>query len=180
MEKVLFLMSHLGSGSDKLYEVLKSHPKIYDPNINIIYENYEDIDYLLRQPHKVNNVSAIYIQQILYNHQFVSKQLCKFCNFVFFLGNPRTSISQIIKMGYSEENALSYYSFRLYGLYVYYVRSFGNNLLYSGDLDELSKFLDIDTLSRFVEDEKELDNVSQKTLSKAEDVYFKYIVKFNR
>ena len=180
MEKVLFLMSHLGSGSDKFYQILKAHPKIDDPGINIVYENYEDIEYLRNKPHKVNNVSAIYMQHILYNHQFVSKKLCRLCNFVFYLGNPRSTISRIIQMGYSESNALNYYNFRLYGLYVYYIRSYGNNLIFSSNWSELSKFLDIDTLSGYMEDEKEPDNVSMDTLLKAEDVYFKYIIKFNR
>ena len=184
MQKVLFLMSHLGSKSNQLHEILKSHPRIDGYETGNIYENYQDIEELQKLPHKLNNVSAVYMDHILYNHHFISKSLCKHCNFIFLIREPRGSLNEIIKLGYTENNALLYYSFRLHGLYKYFLRSRGNSLFFTFDninLDSIPLFLELEEL--IVGEIKETpfeNNISQKVLKDADTVYSRYIKLFNR
>ena len=73
MKKVIFLISHIGSGSDALYALLNNNPRIMGYENADIYENNLSLFALIDKKHKLNNSSRIYMDHLLYNYQYCLK-----------------------------------------------------------------------------------------------------------
>lgn len=114
MNKVLFLVSHLGSGSDQLIEILNSNDRISIYDTNMYYDTPEALNFLFMRNHKLKNTAAIYGDHVLFNHSISTSKLFDFCKFIYFINDAKTSINNIVKNdGYSPDAALRYYCFRL-------------------------------------------------------------------
>ena len=143
MKGVLFLASHLGSGSDHLFRTLASLPRIEGIRTGMSYDHYDKIESLVANPHKYNKSNAIWMDELLYNHSFTCKHLLPYLKFVFVLREPAGSLAQMVAEGWSLEEASRYYRYRLVGLCEYAVRSRGLVLTHDrmGDVGRLAGYL---------------------------------------
>lgn len=139
MAKFLFLMSHLGSNSNDLFEYLKQHPNIDGFKTDLIYDDLSTLDNLKQNHHKLENSASVYMDEILHNYRFQKNILNIDAKFIFYFGEPRSSINNI-----ELKNPLAYYSFRLQGMYEYIIRTKGFVIHWNNwRLEELNKYLKI-------------------------------------
>jgi len=116
MKKIVFICSHLCSGSSALYDAMNENPRIHGFKQNSLnaYESPFSLVTLTNKTHKMNNASAIYMDELLKNYQFTSKESYSYCNFIYIVRSPEFTITQIINQYKSDpEYAARYYTFRL-------------------------------------------------------------------
>ena len=114
MKKVLFLVSHLGSGSGSLYESLNAHPRIQGFFSNNVYSSSIRLMSLTGNKHKLMNNSRIYMDHLLYNYQISDRSILSCCSFVYVVREPEASIDYLIGSGaYSRDQAKRYYLYRI-------------------------------------------------------------------
>lgn len=110
--KVLFVISHLYSGSDEVVDQINLHPRIDIKTTNIQYSCYQDLTSLLEMPHKEPSVSAVYGDHLLKNDRLCSRWFYDKCKFLYVVHSPLFSLNQMLP-SMREETALNYYAFRL-------------------------------------------------------------------
>jgi len=125
MNKILFLMSHIGANSSHLYDILSQHPFIEGFRSDKVYDHPDALNLLLMNKHKNDTAAAVYMDELLHNYRLTCKPISKICKFVFLLGEPKASINRIVADGYDLDAAVRYYCYRLRGMLEYYVRSKG-------------------------------------------------------
>jgi hypothetical protein len=116
MKKILFVCSHLYSGSSALFEMLNQHPKIQGYNIAPLnfYTNPLNLLSLTEQDHKLNNRSAIYMDHLLFNHHLSTKAAYQECEFVYVVREPRAVLNFLVRNEKLKPIfALRYYTYRL-------------------------------------------------------------------
>lgn len=116
MKKILFVCSHLYSGSGALCEALNHHPRIqgYSLAARSPYVSPQNLISLTELHHKMNNRSAIYMDELLYNHHFTVSAAYKECNFVYVVREPSPVLGYMVANEKKKpEFAARYYLFRL-------------------------------------------------------------------
>ena len=117
MKKVCFVVSHLGSGSTDLLEILNASPNCMIQNSPVTYSNPTDLNWLFSVPHKCRDRSAIYGDHLLFNASLSCKGLYERCRFIYVIRPARASLNQISMMrnktGIHGKFAARYYTFRL-------------------------------------------------------------------
>lgn len=116
MKKILFVCSHLHSGSAALCNSLNSHPRIQGYNIaaRSPYINPLNLILLTEQRHKLDNRSAIYMDELLYNHNLSTKIAYKECKFVYLVREPEPVLNFLVTVDKMKPSfALRHYSYRL-------------------------------------------------------------------
>ena len=111
MKKVLFIMTHLGSGWEELAEVLNEHPNIMCFTTGYSYHHPKDLDFLTNRLHKKDNSAAIWADVLFHNKDFTCKALCKHCKFIYW--NRPSDLDPVI------------YRYRFGGMAEYYSRTGG-------------------------------------------------------
>jgi len=117
MHKVLFIISHEGSGSNDLCNLLKENARIEVYNPNLIFSHPFDLNILTGLPHKCNNVSAIWGAELLHNFYINSKSFYKICKFIYLIRNPRSTFNELIKSKKQFAPMYNYYIFRIRRIY---------------------------------------------------------------
>ena len=113
MKKIVFVCSHLQSGSRGLCNALDLHPRIqmYD---STTYQSSDNLILLTKQHHKLNNRSAIYMNELIHNHQLCTKAAYANCKFIYVIRSPEITIGNLVE---KEEMklpfAIRYYTYRL-------------------------------------------------------------------
>lgn len=131
MKKLIFVCSHLHSGSSALCSILNEHPKIQICK-NFEKQNYSsplDIFFVTSPNHKTNNKSALYLDHLLFNYQLSMKVAYSYCKFIYVVRNPEPVVDLLMQDGMSFENAAKYYSYRLRRLYEMSKKTPGSVLL---------------------------------------------------
>jgi predicted heme/steroid binding protein len=125
LKKALFVVTHLGSGSEELCEWLCTSPRIDGRFSGTVYDLPESFSWLTGLPHKRSDASAIYLDELRYNHSFTRKELLKHCKLIYFVRSPRQTLHKILQdyPHYSAVDAAAYYNFRMRGLAEYALRS---------------------------------------------------------
>lgn len=114
MKNVCFIVSHLGSGSSDLVEVMNGNPRCSIQSSSVRYEWPGDLDWLFASPHKCRNSSAIYGDHLLFNTSLSCRNLYERCRFIYVVRPARASLNEIAKgRKYLPKFAARYYSFRL-------------------------------------------------------------------
>jgi hypothetical protein len=114
MKRVCFVVSHLGSGSSDLVEVLNGNPRceIYDSGTQ--YDNPAAMEWMFNKGHKCRDSSAVYGDHLLFNTSMSHKSFYGFCKFIYVIRPARASLNEIVALRkYTQENAAKYYRFRL-------------------------------------------------------------------
>lgn len=136
MKRVLFLLSHFCSGSDPLYHSLNQHPKIQGFRENIIYENRQSLITLTSRDHKLDNESAIYMDELLTNNTIADKKIYSECRYIFILRDPYDTLNEIVATKkYEPRRALNHYLFRLRRMYSIAMKAPDSILLTFADIE---------------------------------------------
>ncbi len=113
MKKVCFVVSHLGSGSASLVAALNANPSCQFIESNAKYDGPASVRWIFKMGHKCRDASAVYGDHLLFNASITSREMYgRFLN-IFVVRPARHSLNEIIRMGYNERGASSYYRFRL-------------------------------------------------------------------
>lgn len=118
MKNILFIVSHLGSGSNFLFDALNKNPRIQGIRTNTPYSHPDSLDVLTSTSHKTDNSAAIYMDELLYNFVFSCPQLYRECKFIYFVREARPTLNKIVSIPslnqkYEPEYASKYYRYRL-------------------------------------------------------------------
>ncbi len=113
MKKVIFLISHIGSGSDALYALLNNNPRIMGYENANIYENNLSLFALIDKKHKLNNSSRIYMDHLLYNYQYCLKP-DPLIQMIFLVREPEGTIDYLVNRKiFKKSDAKRYYLYRM-------------------------------------------------------------------
>ena len=190
MNRIVFITSHLASGSNELIHILNENERIQISETNIAYTGIDDLLTLKSQRHKLNNTAAIYGNHLLFNINFLNKSLYPCCKFIYCIRPGIATINQLVsKYNYTPENALSYYCLRLRRIYEMAHQTPGAVLLTWNDLTEgkglnlINQYLELKEPLRsnpelFVDHVEEI--VSFPIAQEAEDYYEKYFYLFKQ
>lgn len=189
MSRILFLVSHLASGSTGLVHILNGNERIQMMTSNIIYENVNDLNILKTQRHKLNNVAAIYGDHLLFNTSLNNKSLYNCAKFIFCIRPGAATINELVsKHDVAPESALNYYCFRLRRIYemAYQmpqaVLVTWDDLASGKELRQIEEYLDLNTpLCPNPElFEGKIEDIAPFPIrQQAEDYYEKYFYLFN-
>lgn len=115
MKKVCFVVSHLGSGSGDLVEVLNGNPRCDIQSSSVRYASPDDLEWLFARPHKCRDSSAVYGDHLLFNSSLSCRSMYDFCRFVYVIRPARQSLNEMSVLADSPRGrfAARYYSFRL-------------------------------------------------------------------
>jgi hypothetical protein len=121
MKKVLFLASHLYSGSSALYHALNANPRIqgFMNNKYNDYGSFLSIYTMTLQEHKCTTRAAIYMDELLFNPQLSVKTAYEFCKFIYVVRPPEQTLNLMISNNLIANSkskpsyAVRYYTYRL-------------------------------------------------------------------
>lgn len=189
MRKVAFIVSHLGSDSNYLVDVLNNNPRCLIFNSSNTYDHPDSLNWLFSR-HKLKNFAgAIYGDHLLYNQSFSCKLLYEYCKFIYVIGSPKKALNEIYKMGYKKQSAFNYYCFRLRRI-CEMAKCTKNAVLLTRDelinhnnFDIIEKYLNLiqPLVSTRLDGEVEMYNnvFAEPMLRKAEDCYERYFYYLN-
>jgi hypothetical protein len=194
MKKVCFIVSHLGSGSTDLIDILNKNPKCQINQSKAQYDSVNSLEWMFFTDHKCRDSSAIYGDHILYNMSLSCKRLYDFCKFIYVIRPARATLNEIITLQdlkYKEEFAARYYRFRLRRICEMAKRTPGSVLVTWDDLSKgtcfsvIEKYLGLTTQLKpehfnFLASVN--DKFSEKLILQCEDAYeryFYYLQKLN-
>jgi len=189
MKKIVLICSHEYSGSTALYESLNDHIRIQGFRNKNRYESPLNFYYLTKNHHKLGNKSAIFLDEVVRNHQISTKSAYDYCKLIFVLREPEAVMGYMI--GNEKRNpsfACRYYSFRLRRLYEMSKKSSGSLLLTYDDLASsrgiglLEKYLGLKTSINFdpnllipFQRTFNLDAITPKEMNVLRDSYERYL-----
>ncbi len=187
MKKIIFIISHLGSGSSELVKSLNKNPRCVFYESKNVYDHPDAFDLLLRY-HKLMNLScAIYGDHILYNQSIVHDKFLEKLKFIYIIRSPKDALQSIHEnYKYNYKNAYNYYRFRLRRmcemanktknfLFFTYDELFDKN-----NLNKINNYLNlIEPIDMIKKEEKEDFNFYNKSFSLAQDCYEKYFYYLN-
>ena len=179
MNKILLLCSHLESDVGVLSENLNSGSKLQklDGNYNTI-----DCLFLKKNNFQYNKRPKFYFDQILFNHEFSCKELYNHLNFIYLIGEPRKTITNIVYNNiYDEKTACNYYCFRIRRMYEMIRRS-KKYLVFFNDVDNpetyenIHNMLGIKDKLKIKKETKETKEIrlDRNLIEEAENFYEKY------
>lgn len=113
MKNILFIVSHLGSGSHILFNSLNRNPRVQGFRIDKPYSNPLALEHLTSHPHKLDNTAAIYMEELLFNYSFSCPQAYDYCKFIYLIRDARPTLNNIVTLGYDPICADLYYRYRL-------------------------------------------------------------------
>lgn len=100
MKKICFITSHLGSGSSVLATSLNENPRVELFRSEFPYTDLTSFQILTERKHKLDNSAAIYLDELLYNHQLQTKIAYQFCQFIYVIRPPATTLALGVKPEY--------------------------------------------------------------------------------
>lgn len=189
MKKILFICSHLNSGSSVLFDALNCHPRIQGYNLadRISYAEPINLLTLTEQTHKLDNRSSIYMDELLHNHHLSTKVAYKECKFIYVLREPVDVLNLLInKHKMKPSFAIRYYTYRLRRLCEMAKRTPNAVLLTWDDLIEsrginlIEEYLNLKQPVFFNSDllcslKPTNNSIDFKFISKVEDTYQRYL-----
>jgi len=124
MKNTLFIMTHLGSGWEKLASLLEEYPHIHVFQTGHSYGHPDDILPLLAESHRRKSSAAIWADVILHNKDWSMKRLVPYYKFIFWSCPLENCVDELVlKYKYKKDNAENYWNYRMEGLKQYYKRT---------------------------------------------------------
>ncbi len=118
-KKTLFLMTHPGSGWQQFVEQLNADPRIEISISDFEYHHPDDVELLVKQPHKTCNSRSIWGDVLLHNQQFTCQSLLNQSYFIFWSSDFDPKHPEWQAYSYAE----IYYRLRLSGMNQYFHRA---------------------------------------------------------
>lgn len=191
MKRILFIASHLFSGSDALYKHLDQYDRVHGFRTNGQRMYWHPLDFLefTERRHKLPNMAAIYMEEVLFNYCLGTKDAYKYCKFIYVVRPPRPVLNLMVASKQCQPAfAYRYYCYRLRRLCEMAKRTPKAVLLTWDDLSEgrgidlIEKYL---TLKQSIPFDPDLlrshksvpvaDLLHEKLLQAAERAYEKYL-----
>lgn len=181
MNKILLIISHLESGSDALVQSLDSGVRLQRLGYNL-YSNLDCLSF--KRPNtEYRKRPTVYFDQILYNHEFSCKELFKYLNFVYVVGDPKKSLDSIVyNKIYNERTACNYYCFRIRRIYEMIKKSNSGVVFFDDELQDGETYFKIHQMLGIkdkikikdkAQDKKEI-YIDRNIMGEAESFYEKY------
>jgi hypothetical protein len=181
LKKVCFVVSHLGSGSGNLVSAINANPRCEIRESGLRYAGASSVRWLFRMGHKCRDASAVYGDHLLFNASVSSKDLYGMFGCIFVIRPARHSLNEILRRGYGESGASSYYRFRLRRMCEMAKRSPGAVLLTWDDLAKerslriIEEYLGLaKPLEMPVTDDPADDLCSEATVQECQRAYDRY------
>ncbi len=111
MKNVVFLISHLGSGSDALSNILNRNPRVWMTKTGESYIHPLDLVNLTDLLHKAETSASYWGDHLLFNHQIGHKAFYEICKFIYMMRPARAALNEM--QGYEPFYAMRYYCYRL-------------------------------------------------------------------
>lgn len=176
MKRIILVVTHLGSGSNVLCYNLAQSRIIQWAQDGIIYDDPSAIESILSIKHKYSSIVGLYVNEVVYNYQISHKEIYNFCDFLYFIRDPRTSIN-VLKLK-DASFAVDYYIFRLRRIYEMAKETKGvfltwNDLISGKGMPFLLKVLNLPENLEFqdIKSDKRFIDLPKSLLKKAEDAY---------
>jgi hypothetical protein len=192
MKKVVFIVSHMGSGSYELLRIMNSNPRVLILQSGATYSNPSNLEWLFQenflvQAGKENTAATIYGDHLLFNANLACTSLYDICKFIYFIRPAKPSLNElnlVKNIDFTPENACLYYCFRMRRICEMAKNTPGAVLLTWDDLADgrgfalIEEYLHLKTqLSPAFYDfvEKDVDVVPHELVEKAQDSYERYL-----
>lgn len=115
MKRVLFINTHLGSGSIHLTKALTSNREVQKFRGYAPFNHPDDLQKLTEQRHKCDNAASIYLHELTDNTHWVRKPVRGVCQFIHLIREPRSTLSETCGTR-KPQDVLNEYCFRLQGI----------------------------------------------------------------
>lgn len=97
--------------------MLDKNPRVQFFPRNAVYDGIGAVESLTALPHKLNNVAAVWLDELLYNHYFAHRCLYRMAKFIYLIREPKPTLNLITKEGWQADHMELYYTFRLRRIY---------------------------------------------------------------
>lgn len=113
MRKIVFIASHLESGSSVLYSALNQNSRVQGFSNSHSYEHPLNLLYLTEMPHKLNNTAAVYMDHLLYDYNLGTRVALEKCKFIYVIREASAALNRMVLNHKKPSFAERYYSLRL-------------------------------------------------------------------
>lgn len=113
MKKAVLVISHEGSNSDALCEILNRNPRVQLTHPNLVYNHPEVVESLTNHTHKLSNSAAVWLDVVLHNFYFSHKEIYKMCKFIYMIREPKPTLDSIVDLNSNTDCVIRYYCYRL-------------------------------------------------------------------
>lgn len=120
MKRVVFITSHIASGSNQLVDFLNTSNRIRIYATHTTYAHPTNVFELFAMDHPLRgNMSAIYGDHLVYNITFQCKALYDWCDFIYVIRNAKDTLREIMitSTHYNPKTAYYHYCYRLRRIY---------------------------------------------------------------
>jgi len=180
MNKIFLICSHLESGSDIIFSNLDSGSKIQKLGANY---NNKDCLFIKKDNFEYRKRPIYYCDHILYNYEFSCKDLFQHIKFVYIVGDPRKTLTNLVyKKIYNEKTACNYYCLRLRRIYEMIKKSKNYLVFFEEDLikkdiyNNIHEMLEIKDRLKIkikIQDKKDV-RIEKSLMEECEAFYEKY------
>lgn len=189
MKNVVFIVSHLHSGSNLLIQTLNKNPRVHVQDTKLSYNHPDVLKNLFSLGHKLDNSSAVFGDHILFNADFSSSSFYDYAKFIYVIRDGRSTLEEILSdksLNYDLKSAELYYSYRLRRIYematktpeaifLNYKQMYNNN-----NLKLVEDYLNLkDTLEKTELDDPVFNLPSSQT-EKCQETFERYFYKFKK
>ena len=182
MRRIVFLISHIGSDSDKLVDILNENPRVEILQTGRKYDHPSDLDFLVLRKHKLGGAAAIHGDHLLLNIAFSCEALHSICKFIYMVREAKPSLNE--NTFHPRRTVETYYRFRLRRMYEMAYKTPGAVLLTWDDvrtgrgLSVIEEYLGLkDSLvpqaERFIKSTQ--DHIPFESVDRAQDAYEEYL-----
>jgi len=187
MKNVVFIVSHLHSGSNSLIQTLNENPRVHIQNTKLAYNHPDVLRNLFSLGHKLDDSSAVFGDHILFNTDFSSNVFYDYAKFIYVVRDGRSTLESILsdeRLNYDLDKAVLYYSFRLRRMYEMATRTpksifLNYRQMYEEDnLKAIENYLDLKEPLKGREVEFADFKLSRNQTDRCQEVFEKYLFKF--
>lgn len=187
MKNVVFIVSHLHSGSNSLIQTLNENPRVHIQNTKLAYNHPDVLRNLFSLGHKLDDSSAVFGDHILFNTDFSSNVFYDYAKFIYVVRDGRSTLENILsdeRLNYDLDKAVLYYSFRLRRMYEMATRTpksifLNYKQMYEEDnLKAIESYLDLKEPLKGREVEFADFKLSRSQTDRCQEVFEKYLFKF--
>lgn len=134
MKKVIFIVSHLASGSTGLLAEMNHHPRIRIYNAQGQYNSPLDLEPLMRGD-EFDHAGMYCGDHLLFNPSFCCAALYDMCRFIYVIRPPKPTLNLILSHNaLAPEQMVNYYLFRIRRIFEMARRTPGGVLLTWNDM----------------------------------------------
>jgi hypothetical protein len=183
MKNVVFIVSHLESGSLGLISILNQHSRLRISNSQYKYENPLDLEPLFKN-RESDHSGFYYGDHLISNTSFTCKHLYKICKFIYVIRPAKPTINLLVS-SYDLKTAITHYCLRIRRIYEMFRMTPDAVLLTWADmvsgvgLPLIKKYLELK--ESFVHNpnvfSQPLDELLPSDVNEAEFCYEKYLYK---